>query len=592
MHRVRNDAQAVFERDEEPVRSHAGLDGGEVLEPKSTLRRARVGALVGDFAGRFHGVEPVGVLARLFRRVHRHVGVLHEGLGIAGIVRENAHAEAGGDLRALAAGELVGLEQLGKELAGDAVHRRHVVHFLDHHEELVAPEPRHEVARAQDGAQPARDVDQQPVADIVAVRVVDLLEAVEVHEHAGQLGAAPAGALDRLFERRREAGAVRQAGQRVAVGERGDALARQRDLGDVAPDAAVAEEGARRGKARLAADREVADAAVRPGAPELEIAERRSRLEHGAQLAPPGLARAGDGIDVGRPVHHLREAVLRVGLPEEVRRHLHQAAEAKLALALRFLRLFALEELADVAADDARGLHQALVGLAHRLAREIEHADDAAFGDDRERKAAVQTAAFPQRLVLHARVVHGVLRPDRLSALQNLARQAFAWAQGDRPRTLGEFPHRRVGHAPGILEAQQAARLFEPEIAAAGPALDFAESADHGTHDFVRLALSGQRMRDLVLQAQHLLAALLCRDVAADAAIALEAAAVEYRLAAQRQPDAVAVAGGALDLEITERLAALELGAVPLPVRFGQVERRLLPALAAKGGARIQTGPV
>src|SRR5207244_2362448 len=96
----------------------------------------------------------------------------------------------------------------------------------------------------------------------------------------------------------------------------------------------------------------------------------RSRLEHPAQLAPAGLARAGDGIDVVRPVHHLREAVLRVGLPEEVRGHLHQAAEAKLALALRFLRLFSLEELADLAADDARGLHQALVGLAHRLARE------------------------------------------------------------------------------------------------------------------------------------------------------------------------------------------------------------------------------
>src|SRR2546426_12113604 len=92
-------------------------------------------------------------------------------------------------------------------------------------------------------------------------------------------------------------------------------------------------------------------------------------------------------------------------------------------------------------------------------------------------------------------------------------------------------------------------------------------------------------MRDLVLQAQHLLAALLCRDVAADAAVALEAAAaVEHRLAAQRQPDAVAVAGGALDLEITERLAALEPGAVPLPVRFGQGERPLLPALAAPIG--------
>src|SRR5467141_1395143 len=394
-----------------------------------------------------------------------------------------------------------------------------------------------------------------------------------------------------LAPRRREAGAVGQAGQRIAVGERGDALARQRDLGDIAPDAAVAEEGALRAKARLAADREVADAAVRPGAPELEIAERRSRLEHAAQLAPAGLAGTGDGIDVGRALPNLREAVLRVGFPEEVRRHLHQAAEAQLALALRFLRLLSLEELADLAADDARGLHQALVGLAHRLARERENADDAALGDDRERKAAVQAAAFPQRLMLHARVVHGVLRPDRLAALPDLARQAFARTQGDRPRTLDELLHHRIGHAPRVLKAQQAVRLVEPEIAAASPALDLAHGTDHRTHDFVRLVLPGERMRDLVLQAQHLLGALVRRDVAADAAIALEAAAVvEYRLAAQREPDAVAVAGGALDLEITERLAALELGAVPLPVRFGQVERRLLVADIARHVGEAEFG--
>src|SRR5207244_11128930 len=123
-----------------------------------------------------------------------------------------------------------------------------------------------------------------------------------------------------------------------------------------------------------------------------------------------------------------------------VRGPVPQAAQAQLALALRFLRPLALEELAELAADDARGLHQALVGLAHRLARERENADDAALGDDRERKAAVQAAALPQRLVLHARVVHGVLRPDRLAALQDAARQAFARAQGDRPRTLDALP--------------------------------------------------------------------------------------------------------------------------------------------------------
>src|SRR5205807_1578635 len=431
------------------------------------------------------------------------------------------------------------------------------------------PAPRPEVARAQDRAQPARDLDQQPVADIVAVRVVDLLEAVEVHEHAGQLGAAPAGALDRLFERRRKAGAVRQASERVAVGERGDVLSRQRNLGDVATDAAVAEESAVGGEPRLAAHREIADAAVRPGTPELEIAEQPAPPEPGAQLAPAGLARAGDGLDVVRLLHHLREAVVRIGLPEEVRGHLHQAAEAQLALALRFLRMLALEELADLAADDARGLHQALVGLAHRLARESEHADDTAFGDDRERKAAVQAAAFPQRLVLHARVVHGVLRPDRLAALPDLARQACTWTQGNRARTLDELLHRRIGHAPRVLKAQQAACLVEPEIAAAGPALDFAKSADHVTHDCVGLALPGQRMRDLVLEAQHLLGALLRRNVAADAAVAREAAVSgEQRLAAHCDIAPAAVGHRAPQQCVVKGLARIKARTVRLPAAF------------------------
>ena len=53
-----------------------------------------------------------------------------------------------------------------------------------------------------------------------------------------------ARALHGLLERRAETGAVGEARERVAVGERGDALARERALGDVAPDAAIAEEGA------------------------------------------------------------------------------------------------------------------------------------------------------------------------------------------------------------------------------------------------------------------------------------------------------------------------------------------------------------
>jgi hypothetical protein len=76
----------------------------------------------------------------------------------------------------------------------------------------------------------------------VAVAVVDLLEPVEVDEHAGDLPAVAPRALDRLLEGRGEAHAVGEAGERIAVGEGGDALAGRDDLAHVAADAAVAEE--------------------------------------------------------------------------------------------------------------------------------------------------------------------------------------------------------------------------------------------------------------------------------------------------------------------------------------------------------------
>src|SRR5207302_8567624 len=99
----------------------------------------------------------------------------------------------------------------------------------------------------------------------------------------------------------------------------------------------------------------------------------------------------------------------------------------------------------------------------------------------------------------------------------------------------------------------------------------------------------GEAAGNAVLEPQQLLATFLRGDVAANAAIALEAAAaVEHRLAAQGHPDAMPVAGGALDLEVAERLAALELAAVALPVGVSQVKRGLLPALAAQVGRGVE----
>ena len=90
-----------------------------------------------------------------------------------------------------------------------------VVAAVEQDGELVAAEPRRQVARAQAGAQAARERDQQLVADLVAEAVVDVLEVVEVEqEHDG----AAVGPGDRGLHLLREQLAVGEPGERVVVG--------------------------------------------------------------------------------------------------------------------------------------------------------------------------------------------------------------------------------------------------------------------------------------------------------------------------------------------------------------------------------------
>jgi hypothetical protein len=58
-------------------------------------------------------------------------------------------------------------------------------------EELVAPEARDGVARAQRGPQTGGDLEQELVSGVVAEAVVDRLEAVEVEEQNGDRRGAP-----------------------------------------------------------------------------------------------------------------------------------------------------------------------------------------------------------------------------------------------------------------------------------------------------------------------------------------------------------------------------------------------------------------
>ena len=67
----------------------------------------------------------------------------------------------------------------------------------EQHGELVAAEAGQRVAAAHRVAQPRRDLDEQLVAVVVAERVVDLLEAVEVDQQQRRRAAVARGARSR-----------------------------------------------------------------------------------------------------------------------------------------------------------------------------------------------------------------------------------------------------------------------------------------------------------------------------------------------------------------------------------------------------------
>ena len=111
-----------------------------------------------------------------------------------------------------------------------------------------------------------------------------------------------------------------------------------------------------------------------------------------------------------------------------------------------------------------------------------------------------------------------------------------------------------IGDRPRVLEAQQLA--VDAEVAAAGEALGFADGAHHALQAGGGVLGGGEQARHLVLEAQHLLGALLLGDVAPHAAVAGEAAVgVEQRLAAHAHVAHAAVEHRAPHQQVVERLA-------------------------------------
>ncbi len=109
--------------------------------------------------------------------VHREVGAAQDLLRHAKTGRGQRDADRGRD-EDLAPFEVERLRQLGFDAYGHRLGGLAVGHVLEEEAEFVAAESRHGVARAQRGVEPVAHFHQQLVADRVAQRIVDHLEAV------------------------------------------------------------------------------------------------------------------------------------------------------------------------------------------------------------------------------------------------------------------------------------------------------------------------------------------------------------------------------------------------------------------------------
>ena len=179
---------------------------------------------------------------------------------------------------------------LGDPLGGLAVG------VAQHDGELVAAEAGDDVGLAHALAQRAADGADDLVAGLVAARVVDVLEAVEVEQEQRAAAAVAGGVADELGQLLVEAAAVEQVGQRVVVGQVLELGLEALALRDVADDRG--QHGALVGLQRADGDVDRELGAVLALAPQLEAhAERdlrvaRLALQHGGEAGADQRARA------------------------------------------------------------------------------------------------------------------------------------------------------------------------------------------------------------------------------------------------------------------------------------------------------------
>src|SRR6185436_11356019 len=140
------------------------------------------------------------------------------------------------------------------------------------------------------------------------------------------------------------------------------------------------------------------------------------------------------------------------------------------------------------------------------------------------------------------RILGDVGNPKRLLRLPDGARETHARWIDLVAQHLQVALDLRVADAPGLVVAQHAGSGVNAEEAAALPAFALADGAQRLAQRLAGVGAFGEAARHGMLEREQLRCALALGDVAADAAIAAQAAlGVEQRLAADGEPARAAV---------------------------------------------------
>ncbi len=159
------------------------------------------------------GEQHEGVASGFLGLVHRRIGKRHQ-LPFAGsVVGADCHADAGGYLQLVVRQQRAAAHRL-QDAPGEGGQILIVFDTYHQHELVTAQSCQHIVGPQQlAGALGHRH--QQCIAGLVAVGIVDLLEAVQVHEHHGETAAALLGLGQCLHDATLQQQAVGQAGERI-----------------------------------------------------------------------------------------------------------------------------------------------------------------------------------------------------------------------------------------------------------------------------------------------------------------------------------------------------------------------------------------